>query len=183
MILLLELEVAVLDQQAQVRLLALDQASVTTGWSVFVDKELIEFGKFTLQGELDERLVAIRQKVTELIDKYEINYVAFENIQMQNSVGNNVQTFKTLAEILGNIRELVKEKNLPYQVVTASTWKSYSKIKGRKRAEQKKNAQLYVIEKFNIKPTQDEADAICIGLYASNHLNGQEDNDEGYDWS
>ena len=32
------------------------------------------------------------------------------------------------------------------------------------RAEQKKAAQQFVEQQYNIKVTQDEADAVCIGL-------------------
>ena len=32
-------------------------------------------------------------------------------------------------------------------------------------SEQKKNAQLFVQQKFDIKATQDECDAICIGSH------------------
>ena len=48
----------------------------------------------------------------------------FEDIQMQGNVANNVQTFKTLAEVFGVIYELVTELNLPNTAVLASSWKS-----------------------------------------------------------
>lgn len=81
---------------------------------------------------------------------------------MQSQV-NNVQTFKVLAEIFGVTQEYLAEHKYGYQVVSSNTWKSKLGIKGRTRPEQKKNAQIYVLEYFNKKVSQDESDAICIG--------------------
>jgi hypothetical protein len=53
------------------------------------------------------------------------------------------------------------------EIVLAGTWKSFLGIKGRNRTEQKRNAQAYIVDNYSIKPTQDECDAICIGLWAT----------------
>jgi Holliday junction resolvasome RuvABC endonuclease subunit len=67
------------------KLLALDQASHITGYSVFDNKDLIAYGKFELKDEdLGKRLVKYRKKIEELIEKYDIEEVAFEDIQMQS---------------------------------------------------------------------------------------------------
>lgn len=159
-------------------LLALDQASRISGWSFFKDGKLIEFGKINLTSDdVGERLYQLRLEIIKLINKYEINEIVFEDIQLQNNVGNNVQTFKVLAEVFGVIYELATELNIPHKAVLAGTWKSKLGIKGKNRAEQKKNAQNYVINTFGIKATQDESDAICIG--AHNFI--QEE--KGFDWS
>lgn len=150
------------------RLLALDQASRVTGWAVFIDGTLFDFGKINAtQEDVGERLVYIREQVLRLIKQYEINEVAFEDIQLQDNVKNNVQTFKVLAEVFGTIYELVTELNIPHTAVLAGTWKSTLGIKGAHRPEQKKNAQLYVLNTFKVKATQDESDAICIGAHMS----------------
>ena len=145
------------------KLLALDQASRTSGWAIFDNQELIDSGTFTLKSDdIGERLVQYRQYLSELTDKYEIDEVAFEDIQMQGQV-NNVQTFKILAEVFGVTQEYLAEQNYFYHIVSSNTWKSKLQIKGRTRPEQKKNAQAYVLEHYNKKVSQDEADAICIG--------------------
>lgn len=81
---------------------------------------------------------------------------------MQNQI-NNVSTYKILAEIFGITHELMVELNIPYQIISSNTWKSKLDIKGKQRAEQKKNAQQWVLNTYNQKCTQDEADSICIG--------------------
>ena len=54
-------------------ILALDQASRTSGYAVFCEDQLIDSGKFTYEdADLAERLVKIRKKVETLIDYFHI---------------------------------------------------------------------------------------------------------------
>lgn len=163
------------------KLLALDQASLISGWSVFIDNHLTEYGVIeTHQENIGERLVTIRTEVLSIIKKYNIDHIALEDIQLQRSVGNNVHTFKVLAQVQGTIIELAQELNIPYIVIPSVTWKSYLNIKGRNRPEQKRNAQTYIENNFHIKVKQDICDSICIGLYACGPGFKAE---EGHDWS
>lgn len=70
------------------------------------------------------------------------------------------------------------ELKLPYEVIASSSWKSTLSIKGRARAEQKKNAQIYVNTIYGIKATQDECDAICIGTHYT-----KLPSNEGFNWA
>ena len=152
------------------RLLALDQASKITGYAVFDNGKLESYGKFEYDHpNLDYRLVQIKNAVLDLVTKQQIDEVVYEDIQQQNNVINNVQTFKILAEVYGVIGEALEERKIPHSSVLAATWKSYLGIKGRNRQEQKQNAQVYVIKTYGIKPTQDECDAICIGDYKTQY--------------
>ena len=107
----------------------------------------------------------IRNKVEELINEFCIEKIILEDIQCQGNVVNNLETFKILAEVIGVLTELAAEKNLPYELVYSTVWKSTLQIKGRTRPEQKKNAQQYVLNTYSKKVTQDESDAICIGAH------------------
>lgn len=148
------------------RLLALDQASKVTGWTIFEDGELKSYGKISLDDpNTDIRLVQLRQGIQTLVADYNIDEVIFEDIQQQNNVANNVQTFKVLAEVYGVVSELLQEIQIPHSTVLAASWKSTLGIKGRTRAEQKKNAQLYVEQNYGIHVIQDIADAVCIGTH------------------
>ena len=147
-------------------ILALDQASRTSGYAVFCDDQLIDSGKFTFEdADIAKRLVKIRNKVEELINEFCIEKIILEDIQCQGNVVNNLETFKILAEVIGVLTELAAEKNLPYELVYSTVWKSTLQIKGRTRPEQKKNAQQYVLNTYGKKVTQDESDAICIGAH------------------
>ena len=164
-------------------LLALDQASRTSGYAIFDDDDkLVTFGTFTYDDEdIGIRLNKIRKKVQSLIETYAITQVVFEDIQLQGNVTNNVQTFKILAEVFGVIYELVTDLELEHEAVLSSTWKSTLGIKGRTRPEQKKNAQTWVINTYGVKPSQDASDAICIGAHMIKH--GGETFTDTFDWS
>lgn len=69
--------------------------------------------------------------------------------------------------MIGVLIELFAELKIKSSAVLASSWKSALGIKGRARADQKRAAQTFVQDKYNIKLTQDESDAVCIGLYAT----------------
>ena len=150
------------------KLLALDQSSRITGWAIFTDGKLEKHGKFDAEkagSGIGERLHYIRNQVRTLIEDNQITEVIMEDIQMQGNIVNNVQTFKTLAEVFGIISELLVEMKIPQSAVLASSWKSVLSIRGRARAEQKRAAQEWVVANYAVRPTQDECDAICIGAH------------------
>lgn len=155
--------------------LALDQSTRISGWAIFDAEGLEDCGKFEATGEIGERLVYIKEEIISLIEKQNITKVAFEDIQLQNNVVNNVVTYKNLAMVFGVILEYLEEENIPYEIVPSSTWKSKLGIKGRTRPEQKKAAQQYVLDTYKVKASQDTCDAICIG--ASTFIK------DGHDWS
>ena len=148
------------------KILALDQASRISGWAIFEDNKLIKYGKIDLKSDdIGIRLFQLRDQVLKLIQENNIEKVILEDIYMDGQRVNNVQTFKVLAEVFGVLYELCVELEISVEAVLAGTWKSSLDIKGKTRPEQKRNAQQYVINTYNIKPTQDECDAICIGAH------------------
>ena len=163
------------------KILALDQSTRITGWAEFADGALQEYGKFDAENagaDIGKRLTYIREKVKVLIDKYDIQKILIEEIQLQNTVGNYVVTYKKLAYVQAILIQMFDELRLPYEIIASSSWKSTLSIKGRARAEQKKNAQIYVNTIYGIKATQDECDAICIGTHYT-----KLPSNEGFDWA
>lgn len=149
-------------------ILALDQASRTSGYAVFQSGKLVDNGTFTYaDDDFSLRLVKIRNKVISLIEQYNIDKILLEDIQLQGQT-NNVTTYKALAEVLGVLEELSRERNIPHELIHSQSWKSTLNIKGRDRATQKRNAQLYVEETYGLKVSQDATDAICIGTHYVN---------------
>ena len=149
-------------------ILALDQASRTSGYAVFQEGRLIASGTFTYDdSDFSLRLVKIRNKVISLIEEYNITKILLEDIQLQGQT-NNVTTYKALAEVLGVLEELAREHNIPHELVHSQTWKSTLGIKGRDRATQKRNAQAFITEVYGLKVSQDQSDAICIGTHYIN---------------
>ena len=161
-------------------ILALDQSTRISGWSVFKDKELKDFGHWTeTSNQIGKRILNISNHIKDLINKYDPDLVVFENIQLQNrNVG--VDTFQKLAWVQGAIISVLEEWDVKYKIIYASEWrKSCDFLKGndKHRNEQKKIAQQWVKDTYNLKCTQDEADAICIGVHATLQ------NEEVYDCS
>ena len=146
-------------------LLALDQASRTSGYAIFQEDQLIISGTFTFDDDdFATRLVKIRNKVISLIEQYKINKILLEDIQLQGQT-NNVETYRKLAEVRGVLSELACEMKIPHEIIHSQTWKSTLDIKGRDRATQKRNAQAFVAATYGKKVSQDESDAICIGSH------------------
>lgn len=150
------------------RILALDQASRISGWAIYDGTYLEKYGKIDLSkyDDIGDRLHLLRTKVRDLIEDYHIDKIVLEDIYMDGQHINNVQTFKILAEVFGVLYELCIDINIPVEAVLAGTWKSTLGIKGKTRPEQKQNAQIWVEKTYQVKPTQDEVDAICIGAHA-----------------
>ena len=158
-------------------LLALDQSSYITGYSVFKNGELIIASHFTALGDdLGDRLEQIRRNIINLIDKYDIDEVVFEDIQLQEMNGSRevgLKTFKILAEVFGVVHELLTELDMDYTIVPPIVWKATFKIAGKGRAKEKKMAQDYVFKTYGIKCTEDEADATCIGAHVIQKQNSE----------
>lgn len=155
------------------KLLCFDQSTAVVGWSLFEDKELIDYGfkEFSKIDDKDQRLFEIKQFMDKLIKEKKAEVFAIENIQLQY-IGKMplVNAYRPLAELIGVIKEFFYANKYAYVIVESTKWKSYCKIKGRKREEQKLNAQKFVESKYNIKVSEDTCDAICIGEYVVNKV-------------
>lgn len=153
------------------RTLVLDQATNTTGWAVFDDNKLIQYGVFNANGSSSEQKINIvKYWVRDMISSWRADRVVIEDIQLQNfeeehlnTIG--VTTFKALAHLQGVLIDLFYENKIPYKIAHTGTWRKYNGVKGKSRADKKKSAQLIVKDIYQRDVSQDEADAICIGRY------------------
>lgn len=161
-------------------LLALDQSSHTTGYTILKDGKIVKVSHFDINNEdLGDRLAILRNTVENLIIQNEIDEVVFEDIQLQDVNGNKetgIKTFKILAEVFGVIHELVTEMNIPYSTVLPIKWKAHFKIAGKGRSQEKKLAQAHVLKTYGLTCTEDEADSLCIAMYHNDQTNV-------FDWS
>lgn len=169
-------------------LLALDQATTTTGFAVFKNGELIAHGSKTFNDhDYIKRIESLREWVESLIVSVDRDIeVVIEDIQLQSfsnksamTEGTGVTTYKKLAHVQGALLTLFEEYDINYYIALASQWRKTCGIaegRGRTRQQVKAAAQAYVKKQFNIDATEDEADAICIGkhILISNDC---------YDWS
>lgn len=155
------------------RVLALDQATQISGWAIFDNKKLIQFGTFSAkESTSEERIETVRQWVASMNELWNPDRIAIEDIHMQ-SFGNkkneydneSVTTFKTLAHLQGVLINYFYTNDIKYDVIHSAKWREFCQIKGVHRADKKRSAQLKIKEWYDVSVTQDEADAICIGKY------------------
>jgi len=151
------------------RYLAIDNALVTSGWALFEDDNLIKYDKFKTSSTdpIEERLGQIIDWLDFMYHEYKFDKILFEDCQQQSN--RNVQTFHKLSMVKAMILYWCGVIKMPYQCSSPSHWRSILKDKyniswGRNRGSQKLAAQEFVKEHFNIKATEDECDAICLGL-------------------
>lgn len=161
-------------------ILALDQATKTTGYTVLKNGKIHVVSHFDCVGnDLGDRLEQLRNHVQNLIIDFEIDEVVFEDIQLQDVNGNRetgIKTFKMLAEAFGVVHELLTEMKIKYSVTQPIKWKAHFKIAGKGRAQEKKLSQAYALKNFGITCTEDEADSLCIAMYHYEQTNS-------FDWS
>ena len=150
------------------RILALDQATHTTGWSIFDGDKLIKYGAFVVQGGEDdevERIHEVKSWLMSMIENWKPDLIAIEGIQYQQNMG--VTTFQSLARLQGVLMELCYGLNMSCKVCPTNTWRAHCGVKGKQRNDKKRSMQLLVKQWFDISVTDDESDAIGIGKYAA----------------
>lgn len=148
------------------RILALDQASHITGYSVFDGNQLATYGTFVVEDEDEgKRFHEIRIWLISMINNWKPDIVGIEGIQFQQNMG--VTTFQTLARLQGILMDLCIELNIPYIICPTNTWRAHCGVKGKTRADRKKSMQLLVKEWYDVSVNDDIADAVGIGKYVS----------------
>lgn len=167
-------ELKVVQKQKGVkRILALDQATHITGWSVYDGNQLVKYGIFetTLKDEI-ERGASVKQWLINMIENWKPDIVGIEDIHLQeknqSKSSDKVQgilVFKTLARFQGVILNLLFERKIEYAVCSPSTWRQHCGVKGNTKADKKRAMQFLVKKWFDVSVTDDEADAIGIGKY------------------
>lgn len=154
-----------------IRVIALDQATYNTGYSILDNGKLIKYGIFNtnLSDEI-ARMNMVKMWLVSMIENLKPDYIGIEGIQFQEkSEGKrmSVTVFQTLARLQGVLLETCYNLKIPYEVCPTNVWRSYCGVKGRSRSDKKKSMQLLVKNWYDITCSDDEADAIGIGKYVA----------------
>lgn len=151
------------------RVLALDQATHTTGWSIFDGKELVKYGTFTTScSDEIRRDNTIKMWLLSMIHMWRPDAIGIEGIQFQDESSGRtmgVTVFETLARLQGILMEACYEEKISYKVCPTNTWRHHCGVKGKSRSDKKRSMQLIAKELYDITISEDEADAIGIGKY------------------
>lgn len=148
------------------RILSLDQASIKTAWSFFLDKELKDYDLINISKIKDktQRFDKMLSSIINIINKYKPDIVVFEDVSLQT----NVSTLVVLSRIQGCIISECIKNNILYCIYKPSTWRkilNFKQGRGIARKELKQQAIDFIRTKFDITNINDDiAESICIGL-------------------
>lgn len=151
------------------RIVAIDNATAHAGVSVFDNGQLVYYKLVEFTGDTAQRLVANNKFIKDVvIDKWKPDLIVLEDIQYQQ----HIQTFKTLAMLLGSTIVAIGAAGIKYETVFSSAWRSHFMISG-KRIEEKNKAIQKVFTMYGISVNDDVAEAILLGKYAVDILDAK----------
>lgn len=146
--------------KSDIRIIAFDQSTTATGWAV-LEKEtgdIIEYGVLEPKGETNDRIIKTVKQCLWLVEEYQVSFVFIEGVQYQR----NAVVLQVLAKLAGTLEIMLIEKGYFVNVVKASEWRRMVGVKGRKRADVKKEAHKLVKELYGIEASEDEVEAILF---------------------
>lgn len=153
-------------------ILALDLSTKSTGWCVFQNNKLIDYGCLTASSFNNiERIKVITKKIKKILEQYpNIKKVIIEEVRPENNqygVGN-LHTHKVLMWLQASLIFMLDENfsSTKVEYVYPNEWRAACGIhtgRGIKRKELKAADIAFVKRKYNIEVNDDIADAIGIG--------------------
>lgn len=145
------------------KILSFDQATNLTGYAVFTNSKLKNFGLVDfhkLSGEEKSKQMILA--IFELIDSVKPDVVIIENVQSQA----NMQAVIMLARLQGAIIGYCYKKHIPWKTYLPSQWRKIIGItqgRGIKREELKAQSMEFVKTITKDTVGEDTAEAIAIG--------------------
>lgn len=145
------------------KILAFDQSTKISAYSLWENGIYVECGVIDLHKMKDtsERVRAMGVELCKAIEKYQPTAVAIEEVAQQS----NPMTLKLLARIQGVIIGFCAAHNIETYIIEPSKWRSilhFYQGAGVKREELKAQAIKHVKDAYDIEPSEDECEAICI---------------------
>lgn len=153
-------------------LLSLDLSTKSSGWAVFNDGNLVDYGCITASST--DLIKRIKKMTDELqisaLNKYEIGKVIVEEVRPEGGYGvGNQKTHKALMWLQAAVAFMLHDNypTIELEYIYPSSWRASLGIKngrGIKRQTLKEADVEFVKTKYRINVNDDVADAICIGL-------------------
>lgn len=166
------------------RLIALDQSTVVTGYAIFENEDLVGHGvlDYHKETDLNRREHMMWENIDGLLRDLQPNVLVYEGVALQN----NAQVLIKLGNLQGHIMASAWTLGVPFHSYLPTQWRKLLGFRqggGVKRAELKRQASNLVEETYGISVREDEAEAVAIGLaYLKEqkeiHDNGKENNEE-----
>ena len=153
--------------------LALDQSTRASGWSVFENGSYVESGMIDMTKsklDTDIRSFEMAKAIWRIIKKYKPEHLVMEETQQQS----NVKTVIILARLQGMIVGYAEAHGVKVHILQPSKWRAalqYRQGSKVKRTELKQQSLDYIKENLGLSLPEDEAEASCIGIAAYKILN------------
>lgn len=134
--------------------LGLDMSSKKSGYSLFYDTKLIEYGLWESSEEnWRDRIIFMANQLNNYIKKHNIDYIVVEDVPLNMA---NPQTLKILSALQGMILSVCVTNNKKIDFVPVSTWRSTLGLfngtrKGTEREEMKKSSIEYANKAFDLR--------------------------------
>lgn len=160
-------------------ILSIDASTKATGWAIFNDHELVDYGMVTATStDLIKRLHKITNDLKPIIEKYAIKKVILEEVRPEMGT-QNIKTHRALMWLQGALATMLHDDyNFSLDDIVylyPSEWRKVCGIKtgsGVRRESLKPKDIAFVKQTYNINVNDDIADAIGIGYaYAKTNLN------------
>lgn len=146
-------------------ILALDMSTKSTGYAIFQDGKLIDYGCLTASNvNTLDRIKNMAQKIASVITNNKITEIVAE--QVAPDFGSRV--YKPLLYLQCQLEYFVHNSNMPIKInyLFPNTWRKTLGIPVRGGRDALKASDIkFVQDKYHLDITNDDiADAICIGL-------------------
>lgn len=151
------------------RIISLDIATNKTGSAIFIDGILLSSDVLVVSGELDTRINRMCKKIIDIIKTNNIELAIIEDIFLLQREDKSVTMYKALAKLQGALISYLIDNNVQYEMVLASVWKN-KLFPSSNRVNGKEMSINYANNKYDKFFKEDEAEAICIGLWALSKL-------------
>lgn len=146
---------------SEMKILALDQATRRTGYAVYENDKLTQYGLLEAAGKnADEHMVDMFWKVYHLVEEVRPDCLGIEGVQFQS----NYKTFALLARMQGVIMGICYLKDIGLYITSASEWRAHCGVRSRTRKEQKAEA-IRSVRAMGIDAPEDTCEAILHGRY------------------
>lgn len=146
------------------KILAFDQSTKITGWSLFIDGKYVDSGVIDLSKNknTEERSKQMGLAMCQIITDSKPDTVIIEEVAMQS----NAQTLKLLARVQGVAIGFCAAHNIPLHILEPSKWRSalsYTQGRAVKREVLKQQSRDFVKEYFGLDiKSEDEIESIAI---------------------
>lgn len=145
-------------------ILVFDQSTTVTGFSIWQDGGLQEYGVIDLHrnADADERFMQMVTEIARVVNNNHPSLLVVEDVAQQS----NVAVLKTLARLQGAIMRIGQENGIDVVFIKPTEWRSklgFQQGAKVKRDALKQQALIYVKEQYGYDVIEDVAESICIG--------------------